>query len=367
MSITDNKNLYNLLEPVSFLEAFIKHPPEGFKTNLINIDSGSIYGFIARLNLLTTVDDSIKEFADKLKSFLPVEFVVKNFLSPLVLFVGTTITEYCVFSSGMNIKAFIKELNRSLKCSKKLFMIIKDIPIDSPLLSEEENKFSASLTKELEKNGFISVSGQALGYVPINFSTLEEFFSKFNSKRRNDFKRKLKARENVIKKEFNTGDSFFTDEIVKELHKQYLDVFFNSNVQFDQLSLPYFKEVLQNNKDGKVFIDFLEDKILAFNLCFVGETYLLDKYRGCIYPESQNYCLYFNQIFDNINYCLKNNLKLYIIGGAAPAVKAYMGAQFTYTIHAVYINNKLLRLILNKFRHLFEADKNVLEDKEKDN
>lgn len=355
------KILFNSLEPRSLVDAFLRYPPENFKIKRIEFDEQEVYGFFADLDLFTTVDEKIKTFVDKLRLFKPFDYIIRKFLTFNTLFIGTTVSEYSLFPDSMNLSEFKNKLLSVFQKSGSQFLVVKDLPYESPLLSNDENVFSKEMISYLENNGFIILTGQALAYLPADFDSMEEYLKKFSSNRRNNFRRKMKAAANLYLQEFNTGDSYFTDEMAAILYNLYLNVYNNSYIHFDKLTLSFFKHILQDTYDGKVFIYSDNNKIIGFNLCYVMNDFLVDKYRGYLYPESRDFKLFFNQFFDGIKYCLSNGLKTYIMGWTAPEVKAQLKCEFTYTYHAVYIKNPVLRAVLTRFKSCFETDKRLIE------
>jgi hypothetical protein len=159
-----------------------------------------------------------------------------------------------------------------------------------------------------------------------------------------------------------TGDGFFSDEIVGQLYAQYVNVFERSDIHFDKLSVDFFRQVLQRTDDGYVYVYYYQDKIVGFNLCYIMGDRFVDKYIGTSDPEAKDLSLFYNMKFDNIKLCLKNGLKRYVVGYTSPAAKASLGCKFTYTYHAVYIRNPILRFILSRLKPLFEGDKSTLEN-----
>ena len=73
------KTLFNSLEPESFVDAFLNHPPEDFKIKKIEFDEHEVYGFFANLDLFTTVDAKIKTFVDRLRLFKPFDYIIRRF------------------------------------------------------------------------------------------------------------------------------------------------------------------------------------------------------------------------------------------------------------------------------------------------
>jgi hypothetical protein len=354
-------NYHNALEPISLVKVFLENPPENFIIQNIPSNHQDIYGFFADLDLFTTLDEAAKEIVNKIRRIRAINFIIKKFFTPNVLFIGTTVSEYCLLPCKLILCDFKANLFSIFKKSNRQFLIIKDIPSNSPLLTEQENNESEKLISYLKDEEFILLTGQALAYLPINFNSMEGYLAKFSSNRRNNFRRKMKIKPQIAVEEINTGDEFFTNILIGHFYSLYLNIYKNSDIHFDKLTLTFFKQLLQNTVDGKVFIYSYKDKIIGFNICYIIEDKLVDKYRGSLYPEAEETNLFFNIFFENINYCLKNNLKTYIIGWTAPKVKSYLGCIFTYTNHAIYIKNPILRHFLTFFKSHFEGDKSTIE------
>ena len=350
----------NSLEPQSLVHAFLQHPPEDFVIQKIPSGNTEVIGFFADLDLFTTFEDRAKKIVDTLRKFLLIDFLIKNCLTPNVFFVGTSISEYCIWPQSLDFSDFKQQLNDIFVRAKRQFLIVKDIPCDSPLLSPEDNQNAAQLTAYLKENNFIILSGQALAYLPIDFTTMEEYLQKFTSNRRNNFRRKMKVGATITVSRIPCGDSFFTDAMLECFYTLYLGTYEHSDIHFDKLSPEFFRQVLQVSKDGFVVVYKHAEKIIGFNVCYIVGDVLVDKFRGSLYPESYDVALFFNLFFENIRYCLEHGLKTYIIGWTAPRAKAYLGCQFTYTYHAVYIKNPVIRSVLSFFQSYFEGDKAAL-------
>lgn len=351
------KDFLNLLEPENLVHAFLADPPEGFVPIIIDVNAKSVPGFLTKLDLSTTADKKVKRLLHKVRWLLP---------KPRTMFIGTTVSEYSLFPEGTEPGELKERVISKLNELRFPFLIIKDIPLESPILSDKENEFSKRLISYLENNDFLIVSGQALAYVPINFCSMEEYLKGFSKSRRKDLKRKLRSFDKVSVDQINTGDDFCNDSMVEILYEFYLNVYAKSEIHFDKLTFPFFKKVLQDKKNcGIVFLYRHQDKIIGFNICFRVGDYLVDKYIGFLYPDSQQFNLYFLSWFYNLNFCIEHNLKIFIAGWTDPEIKAYLGAEFTCTYHAAYVKNPLLRFILKKLKFLFESDKWVLEKLEK--
>jgi hypothetical protein len=65
---------------------------------------------------------------------------------------------------------------------------------------------------------------------------------------------------------------------------------------------------------------------------------------------------------ENLAFALSRKLRHYVAGWTDPEIKAYLGAKFTFTQHAVYVRNPMLRGILGKLSRRFERDKAWFEE-----
>ncbi|AWB09537.1 Peptidogalycan biosysnthesis/recognition [Thermodesulfobium acidiphilum] len=343
--------MLNQLEPYELIDLFVKFPPYDFKARKNN--KGVIL-FDTLFDILTTADDFL---AKKLKVFenLP---ILKGFFKPLATFVGTTVSEYLVLPELDEIQ-FIDSIIEGWDTE---YLIVKDIPKDSPLLSKQENAYSDNLVKLLDKRGFVILTGQALAYKLIDFKSIDEYLMRFSYKRRYDFRRKLKKKAQLILEIEDSGN--FDNNRLSEYYSMYESVYNKSYIHFDKLTPDFFRELLRSKTLGaKIFSYYIKDKneLIGYKICFQGRDYLIDKFAGFKYPEALNFNVYFISWFDNLEYCINNKLKKFIIGWTNPETKAYLGADFNFTLHAVYPRNPLIRRSLRYLSRFFESDKNELE------
>lgn len=314
--------------------------------------------FVARFNLLTTIAPALRKTIEALPLF---RFWGK-YLCPSTCFVGTTITEYALLPSAQAPGSFIASLQtfRENTCP---FLIIKDLPVASPLLDDPANRYADDITLAARKADFLIVEGQALAYVPIDFDDIDSFFYRLSHARRKDIRRKLRSRRELHVETKTSGDPFFQDEAaIDTLYSLYLNVYRQSELQFDLLSREFFSRVLRDPEvNGRIFIYRIGDNIIGFNFCLLTADALIDKLIGFSYPAARDYNLYAVSWFHNLEYALNQKLRLFIAGWTDPEVKRQLGAQFTFTRHAVLIRNPLVRLLLKPLKKYFELDQHWLK------
>jgi Peptidogalycan biosysnthesis/recognition len=346
----------NLLEPTSLIEKFLKDPPVGFTSFGLRSSGQVIPAFLTSFDLLTTLDPRVKRVLKTVVDLLGLD----RWLNPQTLFVGTTVSEYLLYPSFIPPVTWISDLLEQAGGENVPLVILKDMPSCSPLLTPEENLRADEVLDHARRAGFQVLTGQALAYVPIDFGSIDEYLRKLSYARRKDMRRKLRKRAEVEVEEIPLGAPVFSNKVfVRQLFDQYLNVYRQSVIHFDQLSLPFFDSVLRNSAgEGVVFVYRHRGKMVGFNLCFIHRNNLIDKYIGLVYPEARDLNLYFLSWFYNLEYGIKRRLKYYIAGWTDPEVKVSLGAELTFTQHAVYPRNPVLRAALTKLKRFFETDQN---------
>ena len=237
-------------------------------------------------------------------------------------------------------------------------LIVKDVPEVSPLLGAGDNEAAMRLARIAPDKGFIVVEGQALAYVPIDFSSTDEYLSRLSKSRRKNLRRKLKSRERLDIEAVPLGDARFGSlDVLEELYGLYLGVYGQSEIHFDLLTRDFFAGLLQSREiGGVVFCYRHEGELVGYNICLEHGGMLIDKYIGLRYPQARELDLYFVSWFVNLEHALGRGLRFYVAGWTDPEVKASLGARFTFTRHLVWVRNPILRRILYMFRHWFESD-----------
>jgi hypothetical protein len=344
----------NLLEPAEILRLFTAFPPLSFDCR---ISPSGLPVFFTDFDLLTTLDRKPRKALSRLPLF-PRWSGVFRFPA---CFCGTTLTEYAPLPAAIPARVMLDELMNEYAAGVSL-LILKDLPLDSPLLPQQDQSLSQSLADEAKGRGFIEVQGQALAYVPVDFSSVDEYLARLSPGRRKDLRRKAKKRDDISVSRLPFGSPLFSDPaFLEQAYMMYLNVFRQSEIHFDLLSRDFFAAMLQNGAvDGMVFLYRHKDVLAGYNVCLVRDNMLIDKYVGFTYPLARELNLYFVSWMMNLEYTLEKRLSHYVAGWTDPEVKAALGARFTFTRHLVHLKNPLLRRVLSPLRHLFEADGKVV-------
>ena len=337
-------------EPEALVDHFMRHPPTEFEPFACVT---GMPGFWTKFDLLTTADERLLAMIGK----VPGNRYLRRWLQWRTCFMGSTVSEYCPLPHGQ-IDALVQGMFQAWG-RKTALLLVKDIPCNAPFLPEPANRLADQLVDACKAKGFFMVEGQALAWVPIDFADEDAYLARLSASRRRDIRRKLRSRKEMYVDIVATGDARLAEPaLVEELYAQYLEVYHQSAVHFDLLHPDFFKAVLGDpSLDGRVFLYYWKDRLVGYNLCFIHDGMLVDKYIGFRYPMARECNLYFVSWMENLAFARREGLRTYIAGWTDPAVKAALGARFTPTRHAVYVRNPLLRLLLRRIAGHFEPDR----------
>lgn len=347
---------FNLIEPTSYPRLFFDYPPTGFEAGF---GEAGLPLFKTGFDLLTTLDPSLRDRIRK----TPLFKYWAGLLNWSACFWGTTITEYAPIPADREPEELLtKMLHQSGGSS---LAIVKDLPSASPFLPPQDIEYSQKLVDAGLKRGFFELSGQALAYVPLDFADTDEYLGRLSGSRRKDLRRKMKTAAELSIETLELGDAFFSGpETLSELYEMYLEVFRQSEINFDLLSADFFQALLSGRAaPGVVIIYRHHGGLVGYNICLIHRDCLIDKYIGFRYPQARQLNLYFVSWLYNLELALKRGLKFYVAGWTDPEVKASLGAKFTFTRHLVRIRNPFLRRVMRPLRHLFEADRKAMESR----
>lgn len=346
-----HKAFINQLEPDIMVNAFLASPPAGFTAF---VDTCGAPAFEADFDLLTTADDSLR----RRMAALPGYRFWSRLLRWRTAFVGTTVSEYALFPHQPDAAQLLQRLKSSYGRRCRL-TIVKDIPQSSPLLDPAENAHADHLCAAAVGAGFVIVEGQALAYVPIDFADTDAYLARLSASRRKDIRRKLRSRSDVSIQAIPTGSASLSEPaLVEQLLALFEAVYAQSDIQFDHPQAAYLSRLFADVASaGIVFTYHCNDQLIGWNLCYEYDGRLVDKYVGFRYPDAREHNLYALSWMHNIDYAIQRGLTHYVAGWTDPQVKAQLGASFTFTRHAVYARNVLLRAVLRRVSASFENDR----------
>jgi predicted N-acyltransferase len=294
--------------------------------------------FVADFYPDIVLDGLIKKVICSIRHFIPRFFVLRT------LFCGSPFGENGVLGiqkdskdTDILIDELVKGMHKFSKENKISFIIFKDF------LKED-----TSLLDSLKHKGFLKVDSFPSVRMELKFNSLEEYFRSLSYSRRKDLRRKIKRAYAQFGIKIKIVDS--VENIIDEVYRLYLNTYYASKVRFEFLTKDFFINVSQDLKPyAKYFLYYMKGRLCAFNLCFVYDHLMVDKFIGFDYEIARQCYLYFVSWCFNIEWCLKNSIRFYQVGQTDYEPKIKLGGSlvplYAYFKHNNFFLNLLIKLL----------------------
>jgi len=289
--------------------------------------------FITNFSLDTTLQGFFKKIVSSIQKILP------QFLTIKILFFGSPLTEEGIigFAKDSDVKQTLYFLIREISqfCKDKKISVITFYNLTTR---------DIHVIDFLKTIGFGCMEAFPLARLEIKERSLEEYIQNLGRSTRKNVRRKLKktyaAAEIKIEERNNlTG-------LLNQAYKLYLDTYNRGGVSFEKLTPEYFSKISEYMSSvTKIFIVWINHKMVAFNLCFVKDDYCIDKYFGLDYEVAYRYNLYYLTWCHNIDWCIKHGVRYYQPGTCDYDPKIRLGAKLI----PLYVCSRFLNSFINRF------------------
>jgi hypothetical protein len=159
--------------------------------------------------------------------------------------------------------------------------------------------------------------------LPITFNSLEEYVSRLSRAARKDLRRKMRASHEV--RVIRTRNIYpFLDRI----YKLYLETVKRGAMAFGVHNRLFLETICERVPGAEYTLYFVHEELAAFNLLFVREEAMVDKYFCMDYDLGRKYNLYVLSWLENVRYCVEQKIPLYHAGQGVEKTKAHLGATF---------------------------------------
>ncbi len=256
--------------------------------------------FIADYSLDTSTGGLAKTLASWAKNLLPRLFTIR------VLICGSPIDAGKLGAASPlhpTITHILTDAMQSIaKRDNVRFLAFKDFP--------EQN---ASFPKSLLGIGFHEVTSYPACSLNIPFRSFEEYLASLSQATRKDLNRKFKKIDGKIHLKMEVRSA--PGDLLDRIHQLYLNTFQKSDVQFELITKEFFKRIAVNMpQETKYFLWSIDGRLVAFDLCLVSGSTLVDKYLGMDYGVAYKYHLYYITFRDVLNWCIQNSIRTYSSG-----------------------------------------------------
>jgi len=295
----------------------------------------AIPAFFTAYDLATTADGWVK------KILLSIQRIFPSLLTLKLACLGSFATETCAIAMHPSCdEARKRELFAQLlaffeedtKARGIHLLALKDINAANKHLFADP----------IATHGFHGVPGMPTAISRIDFKSIDAYLASLSGATRKDMRRKLR-KQNEVRVEYRRN----IDDIIDEIYAMYVETKGRSDLQFEELTPDYFREVLSLG-GGLCALYYAGDTPIGANLMLVNEERLLDKFFCMRTQSGQDYNLYFVSWFSNLQFCLDKDLKIYQSGQAGYETKLRLGSalleNWMYFRHRNRMLDRLLKL-----------------------
>lgn len=206
----------------------------------------------------------------------------------------------------------------------------------------------ATMLDVLTTEGFFKTDSFPSAVVDLNVGSFDEYLSTLTRATRKDLRRKLKksgCRAHIKAEVVDRVDS-----VLDDVYRLYLQTHDAGATKFEKLTRDFFLSISKHlDRHCKYFLYYVNEKLAAFNLCFLYDDLMIDKFIGFDYSISRDCNLYFVSWCHNIAWCIQHGVRRYQVGQTDYAPKTHLGARllplYAYARHTNPVINSILRIL----------------------
>ncbi len=170
---------------------------------------------------------------------------------------------------------------------------------------------------------FNRVQFRPCAQLAIDFSSVEEYLSRLSRAARKDLHRKMRVAPEVRVVRSRTISPY-----LDRIYQLYQDTVARSPMALGVHNRLFFDKICERVPGAEYMLYFVQDELVAFNLLFVKQEALVDKYFCMDYGPGRKYNLYVLSWLENVRTCVERKIPLYYSGQGTEKTKAHLGATF---------------------------------------
>ena len=157
----------------------------------------------------------------------------------------------------------------------------------------------------------------------IDFNSIEEYLSLLSRGSRKHLRRKMRVASEV--RIVHSRDiSAFLDRI----YALYEETVARSPMPLGTHRRFYFENICQRVPGAEYVLYFVQQELVAFNLLFIKQEEMVDKFFCMEYQPGSKFNLYALSWLENVRACVERRIPFYYAGQGAEETKAHLGATF---------------------------------------
>jgi predicted N-acyltransferase len=185
----------------------------------------------------------------------------------------------------------------------------------------------AGQTDSLAALGYIRADSLPMNSFPTRFRDFDHVCASFRARYRNQAVRSRKKFErsglHVVHLRGSKGvDALYTDDV----HRLYLAVVDRAKTKLEYLPAEFFREIARQFSDDATFTLIYQDKRIVGFICGVLDQHTyFNFFCGFDHELNEETDLYFNLMYEDLDYALRQNPRFIQIGQSANEFKSRMG------------------------------------------
>ena len=152
---------------------------------------------------------------------------------------------------------------------------------------------------------------------------MEEYLNRLSGAARKDLHRKMRVAPEVRIIRSRTISPY-----LDRIYQLYQDTVARSPMALGVHNRLFFDKICERVPGAEYTLYFVQDELVAFNLLFVKQEALVDKYFCMDYRLGSKYNLYVLSWLENVRTCVERKIPLYYTGQGTEKTKAHLGATF---------------------------------------
>ena len=300
-----------------------------------DIPVGAASCFIMNFGLDFGITGTLKWFTGCLKKIFP--FI----LNPKILICGLPNGQGRIGIAAdpvMVVKAICEGMEQIAKEKKTKVIVFKDFSF----------RYQAALDKCLDA-GYFRIESLPYTEMDIHFPSFDGYLETLSYISRSGLRRKFRKINEEVKVDLEVKGKLEENEL-NEVYALYLQTYARKEVGLDKVPVDFFRNISKNMpEETKFFLWRTGEKMVAFSYCLASGSRFLDYYLGFDYSVAHNYHLYFIRFRDQLDWCIKNNIRLYEFGPTGYESKRRLGFKLIPLSNYVKHGNGFLTPVIKAF------------------
>lgn len=277
-----------------------------------------------------------------------------NFLKVPVLLCGSPVStgeSHLRMAAGADPSAVLGQLDRLMvrmaRTQRAPFLVFKEF-----------GPREVVHTDALLERGYLRADSPAMNYFPTRFRDFDHVCASVRSRYRRQL---LRSREKIHRAGLRVahlrGNEGFDALYGEDVHRLYLAVLDHADITFECLPAQFFRELARQFAEDAAFTVIYQGERIVTFVCgvFDGDNYL-NFFCGFDYQLNEEADLYFNLMYEDIDYALRQNVRSLHVGQTANEFKSRVGCYLEPRFFYVKARDGGFQYLLRAARrHLFPA------------